>query len=271
MNAENVWGRAPLDGAEGDVMFALLLAHGAHPNGGSRKGASYSEATLIERFARYGQATRMRLALDAGADLALHPGALATACQYAVSTPSPGHDEVVKLLLERGADATAALLQLAAHLQYNDLDEKALRILLDHGASPNVRNESEETPLAVVVKRGLHRHARLLIEKGADIHVRVYGGESLYEAAQRSYKAGVNDARLVMQLLKEVGAGPALVEAPKPAPSAAPIPTGPQPGVRVTHAKFGAGVITKIDKDMLEVTFDSGEKKSLLVRFVTLR
>ena len=249
------------------VAVALLLGHGANPNGGSRKGAPANEPSLVERFARYGYDALIRIVLDAGADLALHPHALGVACQYAVTTPSEGHDDAVALLLQRGADPTAALLHLALHLQPNDIEQKTLRILLELGANPNALSASQETPLAIVVKRGLHRHARLLIEKGANVHVRV-GGETLYEVAQRSYKAGVSDARLVMQLLKELGVGPVLADAPKPVDVAA--PSGPQAGARVAHSKFGGGVITKVDKDMLDVTFDSGEKKSLLAKFVKL-
>ena len=98
--------------------------------------------------------------------------------------------------------------------------------------------------------------------------MRVFGGESLYDAAQRAYESGISDARLVKQLLKEVGVGPVVASAPgAPEP---PTPSGPSVGARVTHAKFGGGVITKVAGDKLDVTFDSGEKKAMLARFVRM-
>ena len=257
VNAEDCAGYTAIDhGLDYDV-FEILLAHRANPNGGPRivwPSQRYEGWPLLEQVASLGKDNLMRMLLDAGADLTKHPRALRIACERK-------YEDVVTLLLERSADPTAALHDIAI------ANEKFLRILLDHGANPNVLNASEETPLAEVVRRGLHRPARMLIEKGADVHGRLFGGESLYEAAQRSYKAGVTDARLVMQLLKEVGAAPVVADASKPLEAA---PSGPQAGARVTHSKFGGGVLTKVEKDMLDVTFDSGEKKSLLAKFVKL-
>ena len=171
---------------------------------------------------------------------------------------SLGKDNLMRMLLDAGADLTKhpRALRIACERKYEDV----VTLLLERSADPT----------AALGHRGSVRNsvaARMLIEKGADVHGRLFGGQSLYEAAQRSYKAGVTDARLVMQLLKEVGAAPVVADASKPVEAA---PSGPQAGARVTHSKFGGGVLTKVEKDMLDVTFDSGEKKSLLAKFVKL-
>ncbi|MBN8611327.1 MAG: ankyrin repeat domain-containing protein [Deltaproteobacteria bacterium] len=188
------------------------------------------------------------------ADLSKHPRALACACEQK-------HGELVDLLLDRGADPSAALHDVATS------NEHFLRVLLDRGADPNVRDASDETPLSRVVQRGLHRAARLLIDRGADLHVITSSGESLYAAAKRTYDGGLSDGRLVRQLLKEKGVGPL---AAAPAAVEPPTPSAPRVGARVTHTKFGGGVVTKVDGGALDVTFDDGAKKTLLARFVKL-
>ena len=231
-----------------------LLQHGADPNGGPKlAGALFDAETwrFVELLAAHGKTHLIDFVLQAGASLPSHPRALALACAHE-------HAETFDLLLEKGADPNAAL---GVALEKG---ERFLAKLLDHKADPNAR-VSGEPALIHAVRAGKHRHVALLLKKGADPLAQGTNGKSAYELAEAAYRSGVNDARVILSLLRDAGASS------KPAPSAAPIPTGPQPGVRVTHAKFGAGVITKVDKDMLDVTFDSGEKKSLLVRFVTLR
>jgi hypothetical protein len=41
------------------------------------------------------------------------------------------------------------------------------------------------------------------------------------------------------------------------------------PVVRLRHAKFGPGTVVRTDRDKVEVAFDSGERKTLMRKFLT--
>lgn len=47
---------------------------------------------------------------------------------------------------------------------------ESMRLLLDHGADPNARNESNELPLGYACSYGQWEAARLLVERGADVN-----------------------------------------------------------------------------------------------------
>jgi ankyrin repeat protein len=49
-------------------------------------------------------------------------------------------------------------------------DLESMRLLLDHGADPNARNESNELPLGFACSREQWEAARLLVERGADVN-----------------------------------------------------------------------------------------------------
>ena len=116
----------------------------------------------------------VRVLLDNGADVnvqaAKGPGSnsLDTALTMAAARGVP---EIVKALLERGADSTArnelgytALMQ-AAYSDY--IDAEAVRVLLAHGADIHVQASDGETPLSLAKKRGQTAIVRLLQEAGA--------------------------------------------------------------------------------------------------------
>lgn len=194
--------------------------------------------------------------------------ALSTAVELSADDfPEPPNDrraeriEVVKWLLDHGADPSAAIRAAAAAQ-----DEIYFTLLLERGARLDDLDESAESLLLVAARLGRHRAARLLLERGADPHARAADGKTAYETAEYAYRQlDIDDARLVMNLLRDAGAGPP--PAPKPAP---PPKTGPSAGDRVTHAKFGAGTITAVDGEKLTITFDGAGSKTLLAKFVTL-
>ena len=257
--ALDVFGRTAIDGCTASTypsLFGYLLAHGAHPDGGPRR---LGQDTLLESLSWDGAHDLLVLALDAGADLKRHPKALPCAC-------ARGHDDVALLLLSRGADPTEALPQVALS---NGEDVRFLKLLVEHGA------KATGPHLFDLARQGAHVRLRALFQLGADPHF-TGGGGTLFDVASKAYAAGNAEARHVKQLLREVGAGPK-----QSAPTAAPLPVAastPQPvpppqtqlGARVTHAKFGEGVITKVDRETFDITFDNGEQKSLLARFVRL-
>ena len=57
------------------------------------------------------------------------------------------------------------LMQAAA-----DGDLESMRLLLDHGADPNARNENNELPLGFAGSYGQWEAAKLLVERGADVN-----------------------------------------------------------------------------------------------------
>jgi hypothetical protein len=74
------------------------------------------------------------------------------------------------------------------------------RILLDHGANPNVRDSSGITPLMQAADGGHLALAKLLIDHGATIHVAAHSGETAITLAlDKGHRA-------VVKLLQEAGA-----------------------------------------------------------------
>ncbi len=49
-------------------------------------------------------------------------------------------------------------------------DLESMRLLLDHGADPHARNESNELPLGYACSYGQWEAAKLLVERGADVN-----------------------------------------------------------------------------------------------------
>ena len=142
------------------AMVEMICAHGARASGGH-----LHQAVLKRR----GAAT-VRMLLDAGAPLdepdehGLTP--LAVAARW-------GDDEVVALLIERGADATDLHAggeaighdMLIVATQAGDLD--AVRELLDRGEAVDGPRPETGTPLGEAAWRGHPAIVRELVERGA--------------------------------------------------------------------------------------------------------
>ena len=82
-----------------------------------------------------------------------------------------GHLEVIRVLLENGADPNVAWcgeVPLSRSLMLSHLD--VARLLLEYGADINARNEFGSTLLHQAATRGDEMVVRLLLERGANIH-----------------------------------------------------------------------------------------------------
>jgi hypothetical protein len=81
-----------------------------------------------------------------------------------------GHAEVVRLLVEQGADTTACnwMRKTPLHLASEAGYVEVASILVEHGANKTARNWVRQTPLHLTSEEGFVEVARMLIEHGAD-------------------------------------------------------------------------------------------------------
>ncbi len=101
-----------------------------------------------------------------------------------------GHQEVAKLLLERGAEVNSPSrnplkvqpLNSAAAAQNLEI----ARLLLDHGADPNARQGEDFTPLHAAGQNGQVAMIRLLLERGANPRSASADGKTAYDLAVES-------------------------------------------------------------------------------------
>src|SRR5919201_1718145 len=86
-----------------------------------------------------------------------------------------GHADTARLLVERGAEVNSASrnqmkvmpLHSAAAAQDPDTRYEIAKLLLEHGADPNARQQDDYTPLMAADQVGDARLRELLVEHGA--------------------------------------------------------------------------------------------------------
>jgi ankyrin repeat protein len=89
-----------------------------------------------------------------------------------------GHVEVVRVLLEGGADIQRVNLhnESALHYAARNGHLEVCRLLLDRGAKVNIEGWRNETALHWAAGRGHLSVVKLLVERGADARLRDVGG-----------------------------------------------------------------------------------------------
>ena len=125
------------------------------------------------------------------------------ACLHFPWPATNGNADLVKLLLEAGADANASLpggetiLMTAARAG----NLEAVKALLARGADPNARERSDQTALMWAAAEGHAAVVQALIDAGADIRAKLKSGftplffavrEGHIEVARTLLQAGVN-------------------------------------------------------------------------------
>ncbi|GAM44151.1 NACHT and Ankyrin domain protein [Talaromyces pinophilus] len=137
----------------------------------------------------------VRLLIERGANVRVKDKLGLTALYQASSS---GHEAVVKLLLDHGADvnATSAYKGWTALFEAaSNGHEAVVRLLLDRGADINTKDEDGRTPLYQAASRGHETVAGLLVDHGADIDARDNDGQTAL------FRASSNGDEVVVQLL----------------------------------------------------------------------
>ncbi len=138
----------------------------------------------------------------------------ATPLMYAVLY---GDAETVRLLLQHGADANLRNQSKASALMYAVDDPAKTRLLLEHGADANARSDEGETPLSIAAagRENADVVVKVLLDHGADVKMNSLNrGGALTVAAAFS-----GNPRLIQLLLENGGRKNASPPPPWPRPS----------------------------------------------------
>lgn len=112
-----------------------------------------------------------------------------------------GHERIVRMLLNKGADVNAKTLsETALYTASENGHERIVQILLEKGADVDAKGSYSVTPLYIASYRGYDGIVKMLLEKGADVNIK--GGlftTALHAASTRGYV-------IIVQMLLEKGA-----------------------------------------------------------------
>ena len=76
------------------------------------------------------------------------------------------------------------------HLAARHNSAAIVELLVNEGASVDLRNGDGDAPLHVAVRKNLAEMSRVLLCRGADVHVRNYFGEHPHDYAREHHKIG---------------------------------------------------------------------------------
>jgi uncharacterized protein len=186
--------------AGSEPLLRMLVAHGADPNGPDRTGAP-----LLFRALRHKAAEQVRLLLAAGADPnRADSGGAAWAERGGFKTRSGDEAKAARFGPMEPAELRGSTPLMHA-VRGEQLE--ALRLLLEHGAQPNLRDEQGAGALihAVRYPQASLRVIELLLGAGADPGLRDERGWTALDWARQ---VRWSDARVVA-LLRSAGARPA--------------------------------------------------------------
>jgi ankyrin repeat protein len=106
-----------------------------------------------------------------------------------------GHEVVVRILIEEGAEVTAKDLYsyTALHLAADNGNMTVVKLLLENRADVDAKEEDNWTALHLAAQNGHEAVVELLLERGADVTARsTIGSTVLHLAAQNGYEVVVN-------------------------------------------------------------------------------
>ena len=146
---------------------------------------------LLRLAGRFGDQEIVRLLIDRGADTSFANEDGQTPLHEAAWN---GHEAVTRLLMDRGADASVAdkYWRTPLHGAAQNRHESVVRLLIDRGADASVADTSGLTPLHVAADGGHEAVVRLLIDRGADASVAdKYGWTPLHAAVWHCHESVV--------------------------------------------------------------------------------
>jgi ankyrin repeat protein len=192
-----------------DDCAEFLLSKGADPDyGDSTTGSALSYACM------YGHLKRVKLLVNAGANVNYKGGYGRTPLMYATGAEAEDCLEIMKILLEKGADPSAR----------NDGDDDAFtdalsatlwkipverfKLLIDYGYNVNsvkTKYYHGQTPLMWACFCGKLDAVKVLLEAGADVNQKEKNGETAIISAMQS---GPKDHPEIVEYLLDHGAAP---------------------------------------------------------------
>ncbi len=141
----------------------------------------FTRDTLLIEAAANGHLDVVKLLIENGADVNLKGEAWYGPLHAAAAK---GHIEVVKILLENGADVNIFHQNKPLHDAAMNGHIEVAEILLAHGADINVKGTDEAAPLHTAVSNNRLAMVKWLLSKGANVNPRaIYGCTPLHFAA----------------------------------------------------------------------------------------
>ncbi|KAL8999176.1 MAG: hypothetical protein Q9169_001955 [Polycauliona sp. 2 TL-2023] len=216
VNSKNHYGSTPLlfavDGGH-NAAAKLLLQHGADINTRDKNGSTLMHSIVYSLNRIEVQDSVNELLMDHGADPNISDNLGETPLFLAVRG---GHNAAAEFLLQHGADATTrdkkgyTPMHTVFDLEYNVRDQKSLiKLLMDHGADPNIPNDFGETPLFLAVSDGHIAAAEFLLQHGANVNARDKDGSTPIHAVKYSnVDVDAEDQESLIRLLIDYGADP---------------------------------------------------------------
>ena len=170
--------RDALNKSDGEAIARLLRARRVQAESNHKK----FNVPHLFAAASAGDVERVRELLEAKTDVNLRRRAGDTALHVAVDS---GHESIVALLLDKGADPNASRLsgslgrgEAPIHYAAREGRPAILKLLLERGADVNARTKDGETALHFAARENRIEVARLLVSCGANTATRDNDGKS---------------------------------------------------------------------------------------------
>ena len=166
------------------ICLALILAAGF----GAAWQSEGTNLTLLEAV-RANNVERVRVLLADGADPNTKDANDASTLMYAALYSGPG---ILNLLIAGGADLKLQDQNGLTALGWAAHSKESAKVLLDAGADVNAKSKLGGTPLLIAAAYpGNTGLLRLMLEKGANIHISLFGSTALTLAALTGDVQGV--------------------------------------------------------------------------------